>query len=49
MLLNIAKAYEMLQLSESKAVAHDEVISALLRHASRAKTLGQISILDLIT
>ena len=35
MLLNIAKAYEMLQCSESKACTHNEVISALLRHAQR--------------
>ena len=35
MLLNIAKAYEMLQFSESKADAHNEVISVLLRHAHR--------------
>ena len=32
MLLNIAKTYEMLQFSESKADAHNEVISVLLRH-----------------
>ena len=35
MLLNIANAYEMLQFSESKADAHNEVISVLLRHAQR--------------
>ena len=33
MLLNIAKAYEMLQFGENKAYAHNEVISVLLRHA----------------
>ena len=33
MLLNIAKAYEMLQLSESKADAHNEFISVLQRQA----------------
>ena len=47
MLLNIAKAYEMLQFGENKAYAHNEVISVLL--TSRAKTLGQISVLDVIT
>ena len=35
MLLNIAKAYEMLQCGENKAYAHNEVISVLLRHAQR--------------
>ena len=35
MLLNIAKANEMLQFSESKADAHNEVISVLLRHVQR--------------
>ena len=35
MLLNIAKAYEILQFSENKAYAHKEVISELLRHAQR--------------
>ena len=35
MLLNIAKAYEMLQFCESKADAYNEVISVLLRHAQR--------------
>ena len=35
MLLIIAKAYEMLQLGENKAHAHNEVISVLLRHAQR--------------
>ena len=35
MLLNIAKAYEMLQFSESKADAHYEVICVLLRHIQR--------------
>ena len=35
MLLNIAKAYEMLQFGENKAYAHIEVISVLLRHAQR--------------
>ena len=35
MLLNIAKAYEMLQFSKSKADAHIEVISVLLHHAQR--------------
>ena len=35
MLLNIAKAYELLQFSESKAYALNEVISALLRHAQK--------------
>ena len=33
MLLNIAKAYETLQFSESKADAHNEVTNVLLRHA----------------
>ena len=33
MLLNIAKAYVMLQFGENKAYAHNEVISTLLRHA----------------
>ena len=35
MLLNIANEYEMLQFSESKADAHNEVISVLLRHTKR--------------
>ena len=35
MLLNIAQAYEMLQSSESKADAHNEVIGVLLRHSLR--------------
>ena len=35
MLLNIAKAYEMLQFSESKADAHNEIIGVLLRHTQR--------------
>ena len=35
MLLNIANAYEMLQFSESKAHAHNEVIGVLLRHTQR--------------
>ena len=35
MLLKIAKAYGMLEFSESKADAHIEVISALLHHAQR--------------
>ena len=35
MLLNITNAYEILQFSESKAYAHSEVISVLLRHAQR--------------
>ena len=35
MLLNIAKAYEMLLFSESKADVHNEVINVLLRHAQR--------------
>ena len=35
MLLNIAKAYEMLQFDENKAYAHNEVISVLLRHTQR--------------
>ena len=35
MLLNIAKAYEMLQVSESKADTHNEVIGVLQRHAQR--------------
>ena len=33
--LNIANAYEMLQFSESKADAQNEVIGALLRHMQR--------------
>ena len=33
MLLNIAKAYEMLQFSKSKAYEHNEVISVQLCHA----------------
>ena len=41
MLLSIAKIYEMLQFSESKADAHNENISE--------KTLEQISVLDVIT
>ena len=35
MLLNIAKAYEILQFSENKAYAHNEVIGVLLRDAQR--------------
>ena len=35
MRLNIAKANQMLQFSESKADAHSEAISVLLRHAQR--------------
>ena len=35
MLLNIAKACEMLQFSESKADVHNEVIGVLLRHTQR--------------
>ena len=35
MLLNIANAYEVLLISESKAVAHNEVIGVLLRHTQR--------------
>ena len=35
MLLNIAKAYEMLQFGENKVYAHNEAISVLLRHAQR--------------
>ena len=35
MSLNIANAYEMLQFSESKADAHNEVIGVLLRHTQR--------------
>ena len=35
MLLNIAKACEMLQFSESKADAHNEVIGVLQRHTQR--------------
>ena len=35
MSLNIAKAYEMLQLGENKAYVHNEIISVLLRHAQR--------------
>ena len=35
MLLNISKAYEMLQFGENKASAQNEVISVLLRHAQR--------------
>ena len=35
MLLNIAKANEMLQFGESKADVHNEVISVLLRHTQR--------------
>ena len=35
MLLNIAKAYKMLQFGENKAYAQNEVISMLLRHAQR--------------
>ena len=33
--MNIAKVYEMLQFSESKADAHNEVIGVLLRHTLR--------------
>ena len=35
MLLNIAKAYEMLQFGENKAYAHNKVISVLLHHSQR--------------
>ena len=35
MLLNIAKAYKMLQFSEGKADALNEVIGVLLRHTQR--------------
>ena len=35
MLLNIEKAYEMLQFGENKAYTHNEVISVLLLHAQR--------------
>ena len=35
MLLHISKAYEILQFSENKTYAHNEVISALLRHVQR--------------
>ena len=35
MLWNSAKAYEMLQFSESKADVHNQVISVLLRHVQR--------------
>ena len=35
MLMNIAKVYEMLQFSESKADALNEVISVMLRQAQR--------------
>ena len=35
MLLNIAKAYEMLQFGENKAYAYNEVISVLLRHTQK--------------
>ena len=35
MLLNIAKAYEMLHFGENKAYAYNEVISVLLRHAQK--------------
>ena len=35
MLLNIANAHEMLQFSEGKADAHNEVIGVLLRHTQR--------------
>ena len=35
MLLNIAKAYEMLQFDENKAYAHNKFISVLLHHAQR--------------
>ena len=35
MLLNIAKAYEIVQFGENKAYAHNEVIGVLLRHAQR--------------
>ena len=35
MLVNIAKAYEMLQFSESEADAHNEVISVVLRYPQR--------------
>ena len=35
MLLNISNACEMLQFSEGKADAHNEVIGVLLRHTQR--------------
>ena len=35
MLWNTAKAYELLQFSESKAYVHNEVIGVLQRHAQR--------------
>ena len=35
MLLSIAKAYEMLQFSKSKADAHNEATGVLLRHTRR--------------
>ena len=35
MLLNNAKAYEMLQFGENKACAHIEAIGVLLRHEQR--------------
>ena len=35
MLLNIANAYKMLQFSESKAYALNEVMGVLLRHTQR--------------
>ena len=35
MLLNIAKAHEMLQFGESKVESHNEDSSVLLRHAQR--------------
>ena len=35
MLLNIAKAYEMLQFGESKADGHNKDFIVLLRHAQR--------------
>ena len=49
MLLNIAKAYKMLQFGENKAYALNEVISVLLRHAQRhsSKFLFWISSLEL--
>ena len=35
MLLNIAKAYEMLQFGENKEHVHNEAITVLLRHEQR--------------
>ena len=47
MLLNIAKAYKKLQFGENKAYAHNEVISALLRHAQRHSGKFLFSMLSL--